>query len=156
MMRNKFRFLLIIGLATLLVSCGVILNILSPCPPARLADALEPNDNLDLATPLNQKLEANLNPKEIDVYRFEVSANQHYTLNAFIIQGNGNDEAGLNLLLEGPNNFRLTLRNGVNELVLATAGTYFLTVTDGSRPYPDCIVCTCTGRGPQYSLELKQ
>ena len=154
-MVHRIRLLLGIGLVIVLTGCGFILNAISPCPPPRNADALEPNDVPVTASPLTQKLEANLNPKEIDVYRFEVSAARKYSLEAFILEGNGNDQPGLDMILEGPNNFRLTLRDGFREFNLPTTGTYFLTVVDGSRPYPDCIVCTCTGRGPKYSLELK-
>jgi hypothetical protein len=149
---------LVLILLTPLLSGCVLLDALSPCPGPRAADALEPNDTRQTATPLNQLRESSLNPGETDVFQFEASAGGKLQLTTRILEGNGNDEPGLNLLLEGPNSFKLekkSVRADTLELVVAGAGTHFLTVTDGSRKYADCLVCTCTGRGPKYSLELK-
>jgi hypothetical protein len=149
---------LVLILLTPLLSGCVLLDALSPCPGPRAADALEPNDTRQTATPLNQLRESSLNPGETDVFQFEASAGGKLQLTTRILEGNGNDEPGLNLLLEGPNSFKLekkSVRADTLELVVAGAGTHFLTVTDGSRKYADCLVCTCTGRGPKYSFELK-
>ena len=157
MQRNGIQILAGLCLAMLLSGC-VLLDLINPCPPPRAADALEPNDTRATSTRLTQKLEADLNPKEIDVYNFQAIAAQKYSLISRILQGNGNDDSGLNLLIEGPNDFRLEkLRpvNGELEFITLNAGTYYLTVTDGARKYADCFRCTCTGRGPKYSLELK-
>ena len=156
MLRIGTQVLAGLGLAMLLSGC-VLLDAISPCPPPRAADALEPNDTTATSTRLTQKLEASLNPKETDVYNFEAIAAQKYSLEAWILEVNGNDDPGLNLLIEGPNNFRLEKFRPFDVLEFTTpnAGTYHLTVTDGSKKYADCIVCTCTGRGPKYSLELK-
>jgi hypothetical protein len=143
--------------APLLSGC-VLLDALSPCPGPGAADALEPNDTRQTATPLTQLRESSLNPGETDVFQFEASAGGKLQLTTRILKGNGNDQPGLNLLIEGPNSFRLEKKSAqadTLELVAAGAGTHFLTVTDGSRKYADCLVCTCTGRGPKYSLELK-
>ena len=144
-------------IAPLVLSGCVLLDAFSPCPGPRAADTLEPNDTQQLATPLNQQREASLNPGETDVFQFEASAGGKLQLTTRILEGNGNDNPGLNLLVEGPNSFKLEKKSvqadGL-ELVAAGAGTHFLTVTDGSRKYADCLVCTCTGRGPKYSLEL--
>jgi hypothetical protein len=142
-----------------LLSGCVLLDAISPCPGPRAADALEPNDTRQTATPLTQLRESSLNPGETDVFQFEASAEGKLQLTTRILEGNGNDQPGLNLLIEGPNSFKLEKKSGsadnTIELVAAGAGTHFLTVTDGSRKYADCLVCTCTGRGPKYSLELK-
>jgi hypothetical protein len=145
-------------IAPFVLSGCVLLDALSPCPGPRAADALEPNDSRQTATPLTQLRESSLNPGETDVFQFEASAGGKLQLNTRILESNGNDEPGLNLLVEGPNSFRLEKKSAqadTLELVAAGAGTHFLTVTDGSRKYADCLVCTCTGRGPKYSLELK-
>jgi hypothetical protein len=150
--------LLIAVIAPLVLSGCVLLDALSPCPGPRAADALEPNDTRQTATPLNQLRESSLNPGETDVFQFEASAGGKLQLTTRILEGNGNDQPGLNLLVEGPNSFKLEkkfVQADTLELVAAGAGTHFLTVTDGSRKYADCLVCTCTGRGPKYSLELK-
>jgi hypothetical protein len=145
-------------IAPLFLSGCVLLDAFSPCPGPRSADTLEPNDTRQTATPLTQLREASLNPGETDVYQFEASSGQKLQLTTRILEGNGNDNPGLNLLVEGPNSFKLEKKSvqadGL-ELVVTGAGTHFLTVTDGSRKYADCLVCTCTGRGPKYSLELK-
>ncbi len=144
-------------IAPLVLSACVLLDALSPCPGSRAADALEPNDSRQTATPLTQLRESSLNPGETDVFQFEASIGQKLQLTTRILEGNGNDIPGLNLLVEGPNCLKLEKKSvqadGL-ELVAAGAGTHFLTVTDGSRKYADCLVCTCTGRGPKYSLEL--
>jgi hypothetical protein len=145
-------------IAPFVLSGCVLLDALSPCPGPRPADALEPNDTRQTATPLTQLRESGLNPGETDVFQFEASAGQKLQLATRILESNGNDEPGLNLLVEGPNSFRLEKKSAqadTLELVAAGAGTHFLTVTDGSRKYADCLVCTCTGRGPKYSLELR-
>jgi hypothetical protein len=145
-------------IAPFVLSGCVLLDALSPCPGPRAADALEPNDTRQTATPLTQLRESSLNPGETDVFQFEASAGGKLQLTTRILKGNGNDQPGLNLLIEGPNSFRLEKKSAqadTLELVAAGAGTHFLTVTDGSRKYADCLVCTCTGRGPKYSLELK-
>jgi hypothetical protein len=146
-------------IAPFVLSGCVLLDALSPCPGPRAADALEPNDTRQTATPLTQLRESSLNPGETDVFQFEASAEGKLQLITRILEGNGNDNPGLNLLVEGPNSFKLEKKSGsadnTIELVAAGAGTHFLTVTDGSRKYADCLVCTCTGRGPKYSLELK-
>jgi hypothetical protein len=150
--------LLMTLIAPLVLSGCVLLDAFSPCPGPRAADALEPNDTRQTATPLTQLRESSLNPGETDVFQFEASAGGKLQLNTRILESNGNDEPGLNLLVEGPNSFRLEKKSAqadTLELVAAGAGTHFLTVTDGSRKYADCLVCTCTGRGPKYSLELK-
>ena len=155
-MRIGIQILTGIGLAMLLSGC-VLLDAISPCPPPRAADSLEPNDTRATSTRLTQKLEAGLNPKETDVYNFEALAAQKYSLEAWILEDNGNDSPGLNLLVEGPNSFRLEKLRPFDSLEFITpnAGIYYLTVTDGSKKYADCFRCTCTGRGPKYSLELK-
>ncbi len=146
-------------IAPLVLSGCVFLDVLSPCPGPRAADALEPNDTQQTATPLTQLRESSLNPGETDVFQFEASAGGKLQLSTRILEGNGNDQPGLNLLVEGPNSFKLEKKSiGANDLelvVAAGAGTHYVTVTDGSQKYADCLVCTCTGRGPKYSLELK-
>jgi hypothetical protein len=156
------RFLkqaVLVSLALTLLNSCVILDLVNPCPGPREADALEPNDTQSTATVLNQVLNANINKLETDVFAFEASAGQKWQVISRIFEGNGNDQAGLNLLIEGPNNFRLeqnTMYNSRPEFTALGTGTHFLTVTDGSRKYADCFVCTCaTGRGSKYSLELK-
>jgi hypothetical protein len=147
----------LILLAPLLSGC-VLLDAISPCPGPRAADALEPNDTQQTATPLTQLRESSLNPGETDVFQFEASAGGKLQLTTRILEGNGNDEPGLNLLVEGPNSFRLekkSVRADGIEIITAGTGIHFLTVTDGSRKYADCLVCICAGRGPKYSLELK-
>ena len=156
MLRIGTQVLTGLGLVLLLSGC-VLLDAINPCPPPRAADALEPNDTRATSTRLAQKLEADLNPKETDVYNFEALAAQQYTFEAWILEDNGNDDSGLNLLIEGPNNFRLEKLRPFDVLEFTTpnTATYYLTVTDGSKKYADCFRCTCTGRGPKYSLELK-
>jgi hypothetical protein len=148
---------LLLALALLnLTSCG-LLDAISPCPPPRIADALEPNDTPATATPLTGLLEGNLNPGETDVFTFETSSASPRQLRALIVEGNGNDRPGLNILIEGPGGFRLeraAFNAGFLEFTPLAAGTHILTITDGSRPYADCLVCTCTGRGPKYTVEV--
>ena len=125
-------------IAPLVLSGCVLLDALSPCPGPRAADALEPNDSRQTATPLTQLRESSLNPGEIDVFQFEASTGQKLQLTTRILEGNGNDEPGLNLLLEGPNSFKLEQKSvqavGLEVIPIRT-GTHFLTVTDGSRKY---------------------
>jgi hypothetical protein len=156
-MLNVKQLVLILFTPFVLSGC-VLLDAISPCPGPRAADALEPNDTRQTATPLTQLRESSLNPGETDVFQFEASAEGKLQLTSRILEGNSNDQPGLNLLVEGPNSFKLekkSVRADDLELVAAGTGTHFLTVTDGSRKYADCLVCTCTGRGPKYSLELK-
>ena len=162
MIHFSSRFLkqaILVAVALTLLNSCVILDLVNPCPGPREADALEPNDTQATATVLNQVREANINKLETDVFAFAASAGQKWQVIPRIFEGNGNDQAGLNLLIEGPNNLRLernTIYNPRPELTALGTGTHFLTVTDGSRKYVDCFVCTCsTGRGSKYSLELK-
>jgi hypothetical protein len=158
---SSSRFLkqaVLVSAALLLNSC-VLLDLVNPCLGPREADALEPNDTPATATVLNQVREASINLHETDVFAFEASAGQKLHVIARILEGNGNDQPGLNLQIEGPNNFRLeqnTMYNSNPEFSPLGTGTHLLTVTDGSRKHADCFVCTCaTGRGSRYSLELK-
>jgi hypothetical protein len=148
----------LVSVACSLLSGCVLLDLVNPCPGPREADALEPNDTQATATVLNQVREASINVRETDVFAFEANAGQQLKVIARILENNGNDQGGLNVLIEGPNNLRLE-RNTIDNRLEITAlgmGTHYLTVTDGSRKYADCFVCTCaTGRGSRYSLELQ-
>jgi hypothetical protein len=158
--RNLLKPIILVTVALTLLNSCVLLDLVSPpCPGPREADTLEPNDTQATATVLNQVRNANINKLETDVFAFEASAGQKWQVIPRIFEGNGNDQAGLNLLIEGPNNFRLeknTIYKPRPEFTALGTGTHFLTVTDGSRKLADCFVCTCaTGRGSKYSLELQ-
>lgn len=164
-MTQNLTKLRLFGLALLLL----FLSACVICPPRHEADALEPNDRVETATPLELGIsqEANLNMGDKDIFKFEAQADERFELSVSTLELHS-FPADYFLTITGPDGYeqsygeveRFRYRSPwyYEPLVfnLPKAGTYYLELSEYLYGSDFDIACTFPVRGSIYEIMLER